>query len=48
VSGEKPGYRQAMERMTERLVKSGVPADKARKTAQDAAQRADRKERDKR
>jgi hypothetical protein len=48
VSGEKPGYRQAMERLTERLVNSGVPADKARKTAQDAAQRADRKERDKR
>jgi len=48
VSGEKPGYRQAMERMTQRLVNSGVPADKARKTAQDAAQRADRKERDKR
>jgi pyrroline-5-carboxylate reductase len=48
VSGEKPAYRQAMERLTERLVNSGVPADKARKAAQDAAQRADRKERDKR
>jgi len=48
VSGEKPGYRQAMERLTERLVNSGVPVDKARKEAQDAAQRADRKERDKR
>ncbi len=48
MSGEKPAFRQAMERMTERLVNSGVPADKARKTAQDAAQRADRKERDKR
>ena len=48
MSGEKPAFRQAMERMTERLVNSGVPADKARKEAQDAAQRADRKERDKR
>lgn len=48
MSGEKPGYRQAMENMTQRLVNSGVPADKARKAAQDAAQRADRKERDKR
>lgn len=48
MNGEKPAYRQAMDRLTERLVNSGVPADKARKTAQDAAQRADRKERDKR
>lgn len=48
MTGEKPGYRQAMERLTERLVNSGVPADKARKEAQDAAVRADRKERDKR
>ena len=48
MSGEEPAYRQAMERLTERLVNSGVPADKARKAAQDAAQRADRKERDKR
>lgn len=48
MSGEIPKVRQAMERLTERLVNSGVPADKARKTAQDAAQRADRKERDKR
>jgi len=48
VSGEIPKVRQAMERMTERLVNGGMPADKARKTAQDAAVRADRKERDKR
>ena len=48
MSGEKPAYRQAMERMTERLVNSGVSTDKARKAAQDAAVRADRKERDKR
>ena len=48
MSGEKPAIRQGMERMTERLVNSGVPADKARKVAQDAAQRADRRERDKR
>lgn len=48
MSGELPKVRQAMERMTERLVNSGVPSDKARKTAQDAAVRADRKERDKR
>lgn len=48
MSGEKPAIRQGMERMTERLVNGGMPSDKARKIAQDAAVRADRKERDKR
>lgn len=48
MSGENPKVREAMDRFTSRLVQSGMPADKARKTAQDAAVRADRKERDKR
>lgn len=43
-----PKHRQAMERMTERLVNSGMPADKARKIAQNEAVKADRRERDKR
>ena len=48
MSGEKPAIRQGMDQMTKRLVESGMPSDKARKVAQDAAQRADRRERDKR
>ena len=44
---ERAGYREAMERMTEQLRKSGMPADKARKTAQDTARRTDEMQRDK-
>jgi len=44
---ERDGYREAMERMAKQLRDSGVPADKARKTAQDTARRADESQRDK-
>lgn len=47
MSGERPGYREAMQRMEQRLRESGVPADKARKTAQDTARRHDQQQRDK-
>lgn len=47
MSGERPGYREAMERMERRLRESGVPADKARQTAQDTARRHDQQQRDK-
>ena len=42
------GYREAMEKMAKRLRDSGVPADKARKTAQDTARRHDQDQRDRR
>jgi division protein CdvB (Snf7/Vps24/ESCRT-III family) len=48
VSGEKPAIRHGMDQMTKRLVEPGMASEKARKVAQDAAQRADRRERDKR
>ena len=48
MSGERPGYREAMERTARQLRDSGVPAEKARKIAQDAAKRHDQRERDKR
>lgn len=47
MSGERPGYREAMQRMEKQLRDSGVPADKARQTAQDTARRHDQRERDK-
>ena len=47
MSGERPGYREAMERMERQLRQSGVPADKARRTAQDTARRHDQQQRDK-
>lgn len=47
MSGERPGYREAMERMERQLRQSGVPADKARRTAQDTARRHDEQQRDK-
>lgn len=47
MSGERPGYREAMQRMERQLRESGVPADKARKTAQDTARRHDQQQRDK-
>jgi hypothetical protein len=47
VSGERPGYREAMERMTKRLQDSGMTAEKARKTAQDTARKHDQQQRDK-
>ncbi len=48
MSGESPKHREAMERMTHRLVEGGVSPDKARKIAQNEAIKADRRERDKR
>jgi len=47
MTGERPGYREAMERMARQLREGGMPADKARQTAQDAAKRQDQRERDK-
>jgi hypothetical protein len=44
---ERAGYREAMERMTKQLRESGMPADKARKVAQDTARRTDETQRDK-
>ena len=46
--GETPGTREAIGRMTESLKKEGMPADKAKKIATDAAKRADRRANDKR
>lgn len=47
MSGERPGYREAMERMQRQLQQGGMPADKARQTAQDAARKHDQRQTDK-
>jgi hypothetical protein len=47
VSGERAGYREAVDRMTKQLRDSGVSPDKARKAAEDAAKRHDQAQRDK-
>ena len=44
---ERAGYREAMERMTQRLRDSGMASDKARQVAQDTARKADQKQSDK-
>lgn len=44
---ERVGYREAMERMTQRLRESGMPSDKARQVAQDTARKADQKQSEK-
>ena len=44
---ERAGYREAMERMTQRLRESGMASDKARKVAEDQARKADQKQSDK-
>ena len=44
---ERAGYREAMERMTQRLRESGMPRDKARQVAQDTARKADQKQSEK-
>ena len=44
---ERAGYREAMERMTQRLRESGMASDKARQVAQETARKADQKQRDK-
>lgn len=44
---ERAGYREAMERMTQRLRESGMPSDKARQVAQDTARKADQKQSEK-
>jgi hypothetical protein len=36
MSGEKPGAREAMERVTKRLVESGTPPAKAHELARDS------------
>ena len=43
---ERPGYREAMERMQRQLRESGMPSDKARKVAEDTARRRDQDQRD--
>lgn len=47
-SGESTKIREAMDRFTGRLIQGGVAPEKARKIAQEQAQKADRRERDKR
>ena len=47
MSGERPGYREAMERMQKQLRDSGVSSDKARKVAEETARRHDQAQRDK-
>lgn len=44
---ERAGYREAMDRMTQRLRESGMASDKARKVAEDQARKADQKQTDK-
>ena len=44
---ERPGYREAMERMQRQLRDSGMASDKARKVAEDQARKADQKQTDK-
>ena len=44
---ERAGYREAMERMTQRLRESGMPSDTARQVAQDTARKADQKQSEK-
>lgn len=43
--GEKPRFREGMERMTKHLIDHGMDPDKARKQARDSAIRADRRSR---
>lgn len=45
---EQAKHREAMERMTSQLVRSGVPEQRAREEARKRAVEADRQERDKR
>lgn len=47
MSGERPGYREAMERMQRQLREGGMPADKARKVAQETARKHDQRQSDK-
>ena len=44
---DRAGYREAVERMTQRLRESGMPSDKARQVAQDTARKADQKQSEK-
>lgn len=41
MSGERPGYREAIDQMTKRLRESGVKPDKAREIARESARRHD-------
>jgi len=43
-SGEKPGFREARDRMTRQLVEAGNRPDYAHRKATEAARRVDRKE----
>jgi len=47
VSGERPGYREAMERMQRQLRANGMPADKARQVAPETARKHDQRQTDK-
>lgn len=42
--GEKPGRREAMDRMVKKMIKNGANRDYAKKKAVECAQRADKKE----
>ena len=44
MSGEKPGFRKAMEQMAKRMIEGGSPRDHAIQKAREAAIRKDRKE----
>jgi hypothetical protein len=44
MSGEKPGYRQALQEMAKRMIDAGAPRDHAIQKAREAAIRKDRKE----
>ena len=44
MSGERPGQREAMERVTKRLIDGGMPSDEAKRRAREAAIKADRRE----
>ena len=44
MSGEKPGYRQALQEMAKRMIDAGAPRDHAIQKAREAAIRKDKKD----
>lgn len=44
MSGEKPGYREALQEMAKRMIDNGAPRDHAIQKAREAAIRKDRKD----
>ena len=47
MSGEKPGYRKAMEQMAKRMMDNGATREHAAKKSREAAVRKDRKDNNK-